>query len=143
MAKHPAGNRRVAICAWLTDNGINPRDVPQDAEITISEGTAGRFLNCEVYVRDKDGHLQADERGQHVATTFVHVPLKTEPPEWWEPYEKPTRDELLAAVERLHALHRRNENTGECEYCSARDYPDYAVAWPCETIRALIGEERP
>jgi len=135
MAKYPAGARRVALCAWLTDNGINPSDVPQDAEITIDKGPTGRFLRCEVYDRDSDGHLQAD--GDRVATMAVNVPLKVEPPEWWEPNVKPSRDDLLAAVERIHALHRRNENTDECEYCSVRDYPDYAVKWPCETIRAL------
>jgi hypothetical protein len=140
MGKHPAGNRRAALCAWLTENGINPSDVPQDAEMTISEGTAGRFLNCEVYDRDKDGHIQIDERGQHAATTVVHVPLKTDPPDWWREYVKPTRDELLAGAARVHALHRRNENNGECEYCSARDYPNYAVPWPCDTIHALTGE---
>lgn len=49
----------------------------------------------------------------------------------------PTYEGLLTAMERIHALHRRNENSGVCEHCSARDYPDYAVPWPCETIRAL------
>jgi len=141
MAKTPAGTRRVAIAAWLTANGINPGDVSTDAEITIDNGPTGRFLRCEVYDRTPDGHLQTDERGTNVATVFVNVPLKEEPPEWWREYVKPTRDDLLAAVERVHALHRRNENTGECEYCSMRDYPDYAVAWPCETVRALTGKD--
>jgi hypothetical protein len=49
----------------------------------------------------------------------------------------PTYEALLIALEGLHALHRRNENSGVCEHCSARDYPDYDVPWPCETIRAL------
>ncbi|MEU5043203.1 hypothetical protein [Streptomyces griseorubiginosus] len=49
----------------------------------------------------------------------------------------PTYEKLLTALEGLVALHRRNEHTGECEYCSARDYPDYAAPWPCETLRAL------
>jgi hypothetical protein len=42
-----------------------------------------------------------------------------------------------AAITRARALHRRNANTGDCEHCSERDYPDYAVAYPCPTIRAL------
>jgi hypothetical protein len=141
MAKYPAGARRVALCAWLTDNGINPSDVPQDAEVTIDRGPAGRFLRCEVYDRDPDGHLQADARGNRVATMVVNVPLKVEPPDWREPTTKPTRGELLASFERVHVLHRRNENTGTCEHCSTHDYPDYAVKWPCETVRALVGKD--
>jgi len=137
MAKQPTGSRRVALCAWLTDNGINPRDVPQDADITIEESPTGRILRCEVFDRSPDGHLQADAQGDRIAVKITTVPLKVDPPEWWEPYLKPTREQLLAAVERAHALHRRNENTGDCEHCSELDYPDYAVKWPCSTVLAL------
>lgn len=42
-----------------------------------------------------------------------------------------------AQITAIHALHARNPNTGDCEHCSERDYPDYAVPWPCPTIRAL------
>ncbi|MFE3031543.1 hypothetical protein ACFXKY_07830 [Streptomyces canus] len=48
-----------------------------------------------------------------------------------------------AATERVRALHRRNEHTGDCEHCSAGDYPDYSVPYPCPTIRALEGREQP
>lgn len=47
------------------------------------------------------------------------------------------RDLTEAALGRARALHKRNEHTGDCEHCSKRDYPDYAVPWPCPTIRAL------
>lgn len=47
------------------------------------------------------------------------------------------RDEALAAVQRVRELHVRNVPTGDCEHCSERDYPDYAVPWPCPTIAAL------
>lgn len=53
------------------------------------------------------------------------------------------REQLLAAVDRVRALHVRNANTGDCEHCSERDYPDYAVPHPCPTIRALDGEPQP
>jgi hypothetical protein len=141
MAKHPLHSRRESIFAWLTANGINPSHVPQDADITISEGTGGRLLRCEVFDLTPDGQRQLDERGEKVAVTVVAAPLKVEPPTWWQPYIKPTRDQLLAAADRVRALHRRNENTAECEYCSARDYPDYAVPFPCDTIKALEGEK--
>lgn len=45
--------------------------------------------------------------------------------------------DLTRAVARVRALHRRNENTGDCEHCSARDYPGYSVPHPCDTVRAL------
>jgi hypothetical protein len=51
----------------------------------------------------------------------------------------PGRADATAA--RVRALHRRNENTGECEYCSFRDYPTYTVPYPCDTVRALDGEQ--
>ncbi|MFC7983836.1 hypothetical protein [Streptomyces sp. NPDC057336] len=46
-----------------------------------------------------------------------------------------------AAIARVRALHRRNEHTGDCEPCSASDYPDYAVPHPCPTIRALDDQQ--
>lgn len=46
-----------------------------------------------------------------------------------------------AAVRRVRELHRRNANTGDCEHCSERDYPDYAVPHPCPTIAALDAEQ--
>lgn len=46
-------------------------------------------------------------------------------------------DALYDQLDRVRALHKRNEHTGDCEHCSARDYPDYAVPHPCDTIRAL------
>jgi hypothetical protein len=111
--RYPDSPRREALCAWLTANGINPNDVPQDADMTISEGTAGRFLCCEVFERTADGHFHLDERGEKAAVTVVAVPLKVEPPDWWEPYEKPTRDDLLAIVERVEQLAERWKHTGD------------------------------
>ena len=51
-------------------------------------------------------------------------------------------DSRHKGAERVRALHVRNPHSGTCEHCSASDYPDYAVPWPCPTIRALDGEER-
>lgn len=48
-----------------------------------------------------------------------------------------------AATERVRALHHRNEHTGDCEHCSAGDYPNYSVPHPCPTIRALDEEPTP
>jgi hypothetical protein len=40
-------------------------------------------------------------------------------------------EQFLARADKVRTLHQRNEHTGDCEYCSARDYPDYAVPHPC------------
>lgn len=139
MAKYPNSERREAVCQWLAANGIDPKTVPIDADMTISEGTAGRFLSCEVFDLTPDGHRQVDEHGDKAAVTAVSVPLKVEPPTWWQPYQKPTRDDLLAATDRVRALHVRNQHSGSCEHCSTHDYPDYDVQHPCPTIQALDG----
>lgn len=53
--------------------------------------------------------------------------------------ERPTREQLLQASAAVHGLHVRNPNSGTCEHCSERDYPNYEVTWPCPTIQALGG----
>ena len=133
-------DRRTELANWLTTNGIDPADVLVDADLTIIDTDNGRAIHYEKTVRDANGRIQADERGDHVATEMCTVPLQTEPPRWWTPYVKPTREQLLAAEARVRTLHRRNEHSGVCEHCSEHDYPDYAVPWPCPTIRALDGE---
>lgn len=141
MAIQTDWGRRDALCNWLTANGINPADVPIDGDLTIIDTDTGRAIRVEVELRGEDGRVLLDEREHRAARELRTVPLLVEPPSWFEPYEKPTRATLLAAEERVRALHRRNENTGTCEHCSERDYPDYAVAHPCPTIRALDGEQ--
>lgn len=50
---------------------------------------------------------------------------------------RPALEQRDAQITAVRALHIRNANTGTCEHCSERDYPDYAVPHPCPTIRAL------
>jgi hypothetical protein len=143
MAIQTDWSRRTALADWLTTNGIDPHDVAADGDLTIIDTEQGRVIRCEVFARSAEGAVQLDERGENIAVKMVTLPLKVEPPEWFEPYEKPTREQLLTAADRVRALHPRNENTGECEYCSFRDYPTYAVPHPCDTVRALDGQEQP
>lgn len=56
---------------------------------------------------------------------------------------EPALTQRDAQITAIHALHVRNANTGDCEHCSERDYPDYAVPWPCPTIRALDAKPLP
>jgi hypothetical protein len=137
MAVQTDWGRRDALCDWLTANGIDPHDVPVDGDLAIVDTDAGRAIRVEVELRSEDGRVLLDEREHRAARELRTVPLVVEPPDWWEPYEKPTRATLLTAVERVRALHVRNANTSDCEHCSERDYPDYSVPFPCPTIRAL------
>lgn len=141
-------DRRKAVCAWLRANGIDPNIVPQDADLYLEsapEGDpyTGRYLHYEVFHLNSDGRRHTDERGLSAALEQRSTPLLVDPPDWWEPYRKPTRDQLLDAVAKVHALHRCNEHTGDCEHCSQHDYPNYSVPWPCPTIQALGSEVQP
>lgn len=60
----------------------------------------------------------------------------TPPPEAYEE-QRARAARAEAAVARVRALHQRNEHSGNCEHCSERDYPDYAVRSPCPTIQAI------
>lgn len=132
-----AGERREALCAWLTANNINPNSVPLDSDLYIEDTPEGRRIHHDLYLLDDQGHKFLDVRGNMAARERASTPLLVEPPDWWEPYIKPSRDELLDAVGRVLGLHNRNEYSGRCDHCSERDYPDYEVAWPCPTVRAL------
>jgi hypothetical protein len=143
MAVQTDWSRRHALCEWLTAHGIEPNTVPVDGDLTIIDTDDGRAIRVEITPRTEDGRLTRNDRGTDAVREIRTVPLVVEPPAWWRPYEKPTREQLLARADQVRALHRQNENTWECEYCSARDYPDYAVPYPCDTIRALDGKEQP
>lgn len=141
--------RQKALCEWLTANGITPDTVPMDGDLTIDTVDGQRVIRYEALVRDADGRLMLNDRGDNAAMERRIVPLLVEPPDWWEPYEKPTRAQLLATVERVRALHQpRPDGSGfpdgqQCGTCSTDggDGYQYLVPWPCPTIRALNGEQ--
>lgn len=93
--------RRKELCAWLTANSIDIRIVPPDSDLTIDTVDGQRVIRYEAMLISADGRLMLDDRGEDVAIEQCTVPLLVEPPDWWEPYEKPTRPMLLAAVERV------------------------------------------
>ena len=100
-----ATTRRDEYCAWLTANGIEPAHIPIDADITITTARDGtRSIVYEEFHLTTDGHRQIDERLQRAAIRKTSTPLIAEPPDWWQPYEKPTRDQLLAILKRVQAL---------------------------------------
>ncbi|MGW4270818.1 hypothetical protein ACWEGQ_00270 [Streptomyces seoulensis] len=138
MAQVWPEGRREAVCAWLTANDIDPNIVPVDGDLYLTTEPDGTTrIHYEAFYLDSQGHKHLNERGDEAAIDRRTSPLLVNPPDWWEPHRKPTRDQLLSASERVKQLHRRNEHTGDCEHCSARDYPDYAVPWPCPTVQSM------
>lgn len=100
-----ATNRREAYAAWLTANNINPNLVPLDADVYLDTAPDGtRHIVYEAFHLTPDGHRQVNERGDGVAIERRTTPLLVEPPDWWEPYRKPTREQLLNVLERVKAL---------------------------------------
>ncbi|MEV5942700.1 hypothetical protein [Streptomyces sp. NPDC051994] len=73
------------IAAWLTANGIPPRDVPLDSELSVVTGPDGtRTIRYTTYVRDTEtGHIIATWHGKPIAKSR-EVPLATDEtlPEW-------------------------------------------------------------
>ncbi|MGV9891690.1 hypothetical protein [Streptomyces sp. NPDC003395] len=136
-------DRREALRAWLRANNINPSDVPIDADLYIAAGPGGTaHIHYEAFHLNSSGQKHLNERGNEVAVEKRSIPLLVAPPAWWEPHIKPTRDQLLDAVERTRALHRRHETYAVCEHCSEPGNPTY-VPWPCPTLEALNTEVQP
>lgn len=149
MAVQTDWSRRHALCDWLTANGIEPNLVLVDGDLTITDTEQGRAIRVEVCVVDENGRRPLDDRGQNIATEIRTVPLTVEPPAWFEPYEKPTREQLLTAVERVRKLHPSIPGEGDtlwCQVCSQEEIQPQPVGWwvpwPCPTVRALDGQEQ-
>jgi hypothetical protein len=134
MPKAPNDDRREALCAWLRTNGINPNEVPIHGDLYLEPGPDGTpHIVYEAFHLTADGHRHVDEHGKNPAVERRATPLLVDPPDWWEPYRKPTREQLLEAVDRIRALHR--EECGCCAHCTRAE----SVLYPCPTIRALEG----
>lgn len=145
-------DRREELCGWLRANGVDPNRVPIEADMTVETDDAGaRVLRCEVFVTDANGQRMLDERRTGIALEAVTVPLVAEPPAWWQPYAKPTREQLLDAVTAVHQVHRAAKHKGQiiCVECSAYDgwttTGNPPVQHPCDTIKALgtLGSAQP
>lgn len=112
----PELDMRAQVCDWLTTLDVDPNHVPITSDLYIETGAAGRELHYEAYVLNATGHRIPDERGNALVERRA-VPLSVEPPEHWQPFRKPTleqvtaeRDEARAA---LAALHEGEEPDGD------------------------------
>lgn len=73
--------RREAICAWLTANNINIKDVPLDSNIETVQTTKGTVIRYEAYLRDENGRLLANGNSAHRVP--CETPLIVDKPEAW------------------------------------------------------------
>ncbi|MGW2209939.1 hypothetical protein [Streptomyces sp. NPDC001781] len=101
MATNPdlTEDRRAALLTWLTANGIHPRNIPANGDLTIETTEQGRVILYEAFVRDERGAILLNDRGTGPARVFRRTPLVVDPPDGWEPYEKPTREQLAETVD--------------------------------------------
>jgi hypothetical protein len=72
----------TAVADWLRANGIDPGDVPIDADITIELMTlgGGRCIRYTRFVRE-DGRIRRDPDGDGPELAEGIAPLTVEPPE--------------------------------------------------------------
>lgn len=97
--------RLDAYRAWLTANAIDPNTVPINGDITIVDNPdRTRSIVYEAFELDADGRKQLNERRDGAAIRTCSTALIVDPPTWWKPYEKPTRDQLLAFLDEIQKL---------------------------------------
>jgi hypothetical protein len=141
--------RQTETCDWLRANGVDPNETLRYGELYIDTADDGtRTLHADMYTLDDNGGRFYDERENDVAQHRVVVPLVAEPPNWWKPYRKPTREQLLDAVYAVAGLHQAAPHQSQtiCAHCSALDdqgtTDNAPVAWPCATVAALNDYEK-
>lgn len=80
----PTEEERLAICEWLTANGISPKDVPlHDSNLRIEEQDGQRVIRYTAFVRDElSGNILANPETSSARTSEASAPCKVEPPAW-------------------------------------------------------------
>lgn len=70
------------LVEWLKANGINPNDVPHDAEMTYD----GNELNTDLYLAGEEGGRVMLPGRNELARTMATFTITVEPPPdvaWW------------------------------------------------------------
>ncbi|MBM0235943.1 hypothetical protein JNW88_00375 [Micromonospora sp. ATA32] len=72
--------RRKRLCEWVRANGLDPDDIPADAEFVIHDGQ----ITVDVVVRDADGNtIPSSSARNSVMKTKRTVPLLVPFPKEW------------------------------------------------------------
>jgi hypothetical protein len=143
VAKHPneaIEGRRKTLCDWLTANGIDPVNVPVDSDLTITTEPDGtRAIRYQAFVLD-DGRKILDERSQGPAIETRTAPLVVDPPTWWQPHEKPTREQLASDLKKAQATLRRVQDSLAAELHRRQTRYDNGPEMAPETAANVAGE---
>lgn len=83
--------RREAMAAWLTANGVDPNDVPLHADITVDDQNGQRVIRYEAFQRDGNGDIFVADGGTGAAVEERTTLLTTEPPAELAPHVDPPR----------------------------------------------------
>lgn len=79
----PTEVRRVALCEWLTANGVDPNTVPQFSTFAVLEDAGARVIHYQQHVLTSDGHAQVDPQdNESVWIRDATTPCTVEPPAW-------------------------------------------------------------
>jgi hypothetical protein len=80
----PTEEERLALCEWLTANGIDYNTVPLESTFAIVEEPAGqRLIHYIEFVITHDGHAQVDPEDPDTAWKRpASVPCQVDPPAW-------------------------------------------------------------
>ena len=75
--------RLTEVQQWLTANGIDPSDVPQDTTLVIETIDGQRVLRYDVYLRNEVGSKDVDPNDPDQAAREERTTrLIVEPPTW-------------------------------------------------------------
>ncbi|MFE6412597.1 hypothetical protein ACFVOR_37320 [Streptomyces sp. NPDC057837] len=80
----PTEKERLALCEWLTANGINPNTVPlREAGLRIDEKDGQRVIAYTQFVRNElTGNILSDPDNPGPVTSSATAPCRVEPPAW-------------------------------------------------------------
>lgn len=80
----PTEEERIALCEWLTANGIEPKTVPlYEADLRITEQDGQRLICYTEYVRSElTDNILADPNNPQPVKSSTSAPCTVEPPAW-------------------------------------------------------------
>ena len=80
---HPTEEERIALCEWLTANGIDPKTVPLHSSFSVLEDAGAKVIHYQECVLTADGRKQVDpEDNESVWIRDATAPCTVDPPAW-------------------------------------------------------------
>ena len=70
----PAVLSRAEVAAWLEQIGVDAKDVPKGATLTLGPDC----ITISVFARDPGGNLFADAAGKNAAMHHISIPMENQ-----------------------------------------------------------------